>query len=184
MIMLWRQIDRYPRLNVNKLVNPYDNNGELMLQIVMKLYPHKINHKYVEEMQYKYGLRMQSNMGYTQKYPYQMNETMHDQLQSQFQQQMSVYQNQPNATHHQLNAPVPQQGVMPPQGQMVHHPQMQNMNPNIPTQGGAPQQPQNIPSAQNQQQTPQNLNNQNSSQTAQNQPTQKPEAPKQVHQTL
>ncbi|CAI2368189.1 unnamed protein product [Moneuplotes crassus] len=167
MIFVWRKMDRYPRLNVNKLVNPYDPNGEMMLQIIMKLYPHKVNHKYVDEMRYKYGMKMQSNMGYTQKYPYQVNETMHDQLQQQFQQQMGVYQNQPNATHHQLSNPstgmVPPgahgqgmahpgmhgQGMahpgmhgqgMNPQGQMIHHPQMQNINPNVPIYGGQPAQ--------------------------------------------
>jgi len=42
MIVSWRQIDSYPRLNVNKLVNPYESNGQAMLQIVMKLYPQKV----------------------------------------------------------------------------------------------------------------------------------------------
>jgi len=46
MIMLWRFIDKYPRLNVNSLVNPYDPNGEMMLQIIMKYYPHKVGLRY------------------------------------------------------------------------------------------------------------------------------------------
>ncbi len=149
-----------------------------MLQIVMKLYPHKVNHKYIEEMRYKYGLKAQSNMGYTQNYPYQMNETMHDQLQSQFQQQMSVYQNQPNATHHQLATPA--QGG-PPQGGMVHHPQLAGMNQNIPGQGGQPMQAQNIAQPiQNSQNPQQPLQPQNSTQNHQNQTIQKPQNTEQV----
>jgi len=123
-------------------------------------------------MQYKYGLKMHSNAGYSQKYPYQLNETTHDQIQQQFNQQMSVYQNQPNASQYQTpqnnqipNQQYPQQppGVHYPQPtQMVQHPQLQNMNSNVPLQLQQVPQGNNIPQQQILQQPAQIKNQENS----------------------
>lgn len=123
LIMLWRQIDQYPRLNVNKLVNPYDPNGEMMLSIILKLFPHKVNHKYAEQLREKYGLQMHSNMGYTQNYPYKLNETVQDQLQTQYQQKMGML----NQTEYMQGPPQHMQG--PPQ-QMQGAPHGMHMHPN------------------------------------------------------
>lgn len=140
LIMLWRQIDQYPRLNVNKLVNPYDPNGEMMLSIILKLFPHKVNHKYAEQLKEKYGLQLHSNMGYTQNYPYKLNETVQDQLQTQYQQKMGIL----NQTEYMQQAQ-PMQG--PPQGMQMHpNPFMPPSigmaavgNPNMPQQMYPPQ---------------------------------------------
>jgi len=31
------------RLNVNHLINPRDFNGEVMLSLILRIYPHKVN---------------------------------------------------------------------------------------------------------------------------------------------
>jgi hypothetical protein len=38
-----RRLNHQPRLNVNHLVNPRDFNGEVMMNVVLKYYPQKVN---------------------------------------------------------------------------------------------------------------------------------------------
>lgn len=43
------------RLNINHLVNPRDFNGEVMLNLVLKYFPHKVNvEKYRQILMEKY----------------------------------------------------------------------------------------------------------------------------------
>jgi len=96
-------------------------------------------------MQYKHGLQAQSNLTYGNNHPFQLNETAQDQLRQQFAQQMSVYNDQPNAVNY--HNPQDQQQIIPQQQQMVAQQQM------MPQQLMTPQQqivsqPQMIPQQQ------------------------------------
>lgn len=92
MVMIWRTMDRYPRLNVNKLVNPYDPNGEIMLQIIMKYFPHKVNQKYGEIIMEKYGMNLYSNMGHTENYPFKLHDSAQEQVDSMMEQRNNAMQ--------------------------------------------------------------------------------------------
>lgn len=49
------QLNQGKRLNINHMINPRDYNGEIMMQLTLKYYPHKVNQeKFRQLMMDKY----------------------------------------------------------------------------------------------------------------------------------
>ena len=129
----WRTIDRYPRLNINRIVNPQDPNGEIMLQIIIKYFPHKVDPKYVDRVVLRQRMLMQANMNDKQNYPYQMNQVAQQNAQnimsklSTSEQLPIVLPNNPQSQT-QPNAPINPQSPPQPNQQSQSNP-----NPNLTT---------------------------------------------------